>query len=120
MVASELATFAALLKPYRLAAGLTQEELAARANLSVRGISNLEREVRPVVFRRTLDSGRWILALCLAGLMLGGLPLAVAHAAAPHHPTHVLARHHGGTRHTQLGHHAASAARGGACGLAWG
>jgi transcriptional regulator with XRE-family HTH domain len=36
----EHAPFAALLKRYRLAAGLTQEELAEQATLSVRGISN--------------------------------------------------------------------------------
>lgn len=36
-------TFGALLKRYRLAAGLTQEELAERARLSVRAISDLER-----------------------------------------------------------------------------
>src|SRR5947208_14649018 len=46
VVARELVTFAALLKRYRVAAGLTQEELADRAGLSVRGISNLERGVR--------------------------------------------------------------------------
>jgi transcriptional regulator with XRE-family HTH domain len=37
--------FAALLKRYRLSAGLTQEELAEGARLSVRGISDLERGV---------------------------------------------------------------------------
>ena len=36
-------SFSALLKRYRLAAGLTQEELAERAGLSVRAISDLER-----------------------------------------------------------------------------
>jgi len=36
-------SFGALLKRYRLAAGLTQEELAERAGLSVRAISDLER-----------------------------------------------------------------------------
>ena len=35
-----------MLKRYRLAAELTQEDLAARAGLSVRGISNLERGIR--------------------------------------------------------------------------
>jgi len=38
--------FGALLKRYRLAAGLTQEALAEQARLSVRGISDLERGVR--------------------------------------------------------------------------
>jgi predicted ATPase/class 3 adenylate cyclase len=40
------APFAALLKRYRLAAGLSQEELASRAGLSSRGISDLERGIR--------------------------------------------------------------------------
>lgn len=38
--------FGVLLKRYRVAAGLTQEELAALAGLSPRGISDLERGVR--------------------------------------------------------------------------
>jgi tetratricopeptide (TPR) repeat protein/DNA-binding XRE family transcriptional regulator len=38
--------FGAALKRYRLAAGLTQEELAERAHLSVRAITDLERGVR--------------------------------------------------------------------------
>ena len=38
--------FGTALKRYRLAAGLTQEELAERARLSVRGITDLERGVR--------------------------------------------------------------------------
>ncbi len=44
--------FGGLLKHYRVVAGLTQEELAERAGLSARGISDLERGVnrapRPV------------------------------------------------------------------------
>ena len=38
--------FGAMLRRYRLAAGLTQEELAERAHLSGRGITDLERGVR--------------------------------------------------------------------------
>jgi transcriptional regulator with XRE-family HTH domain len=38
-------TFAALLRRHRIGAGLTQEALAERARLSVRGISDLERGV---------------------------------------------------------------------------
>jgi pimeloyl-ACP methyl ester carboxylesterase/DNA-binding CsgD family transcriptional regulator/transcriptional regulator with XRE-family HTH domain len=38
------APFGALLKRYRLAAGLTQEQLAARAGLSTRAVSDLERD----------------------------------------------------------------------------
>jgi transcriptional regulator with XRE-family HTH domain len=37
--------FGDLLRRHRLAAGLTQEELAAQAGLSVRGLSDLERGV---------------------------------------------------------------------------
>jgi tetratricopeptide (TPR) repeat protein/transcriptional regulator with XRE-family HTH domain len=39
-------TFAELLKRYRQAAGLTQEELAERAGLSLRGVGDLERGAR--------------------------------------------------------------------------
>jgi non-specific serine/threonine protein kinase len=48
------ATFADLLQRYRRAAGLTQEQLAERAHLSVRGISNLERGVRRLPQRATV------------------------------------------------------------------
>src|SRR5205823_14754856 len=55
VIASERATFAALLKRYRVAAGLTQEELAERANLSVRCISNLEPGVRHLPQHATIE-----------------------------------------------------------------
>jgi predicted ATPase/Tfp pilus assembly protein PilF/DNA-binding XRE family transcriptional regulator len=55
-------TFAALLRRYRVAAGLTQEELAERANLSVRGVSDLERGLRTVPRRETVH----LLATALA------------------------------------------------------
>lgn len=48
-------TFATLLRRYRLAAGLTQEELAERAHLSVRGISDLERGLRTAPRADTVD-----------------------------------------------------------------
>src|SRR5947209_2906721 len=41
-----LESFGALLQRHRLAAGLSQEELAERAGLSRRGISDLERRER--------------------------------------------------------------------------
>ena len=44
----EQSSFGALLKHYRLAAGLSQEALAARASLSARTISDLERGVHAV------------------------------------------------------------------------
>ena len=52
-------TFGALLKRYREAAGLTQEELAERAELSVRGLIYLERGQRrpyPSTVRRLADA----------------------------------------------------------------
>lgn len=47
--------FAALLRRYREAAGMTQEELASRAGLSVRGISDLERGLRQAPRRDTVE-----------------------------------------------------------------
>ncbi len=46
--------FAALLKRFRKEAGFTQEELAERAQLSVRAISQLERDVRHTPRKDTL------------------------------------------------------------------
>jgi transcriptional regulator with XRE-family HTH domain len=43
MIAMDAPTFADLLRLYRQAAGLTQEQLAERADLSVHGIEKLER-----------------------------------------------------------------------------
>ena len=47
--------FGALLRAYRLAAGLTQEALAERAGLSARGISDLERGARRSPQRATVE-----------------------------------------------------------------
>lgn len=52
-VASEPATFSALLRQHRLAARLTQEALAERARLSARAISDLERGVHRSAQRDT-------------------------------------------------------------------
>jgi len=46
MAIKRASTFAELLRQFRLAAGLSQEALAERANLSARGISDLERGLR--------------------------------------------------------------------------
>ena len=43
-----------LLRQYRLAAGLTQEELAERARISVRAIGDLERGARRTPHKDTL------------------------------------------------------------------
>lgn len=48
------APFGALLRRYRLAAGLTQEELAERAGLSVQGLSALENRRRQTPYRHTV------------------------------------------------------------------
>src|SRR5258706_2429129 len=47
-------SFGTLLKHYRLAAGLSQEALAARASLSARTISDLERSVHATPHTDTL------------------------------------------------------------------
>lgn len=51
----EQSSFGTLLKRYRLAAGLSQEALAARAGLSARTISDLERGVHDVPRTDTLE-----------------------------------------------------------------
>lgn len=60
MAVGQPSTFAVLLKEYRSSAGLTQEELAERAGVSVRGISNLERGLNrsphPGTIRRLADA----------------------------------------------------------------
>jgi transcriptional regulator with XRE-family HTH domain len=48
-------SFGDLLRTYRTAAGLTQEGLAARAGMSTRGISDLERGVRQMPYRGTIE-----------------------------------------------------------------
>ncbi len=48
-------SFARLLRYYRLAAGLTQEELAERARLSARAISDLERGLKAMPHRHTVE-----------------------------------------------------------------
>lgn len=52
----DVSTFAALLQRYRRRAGLTQEALAERARLSVRGISDLERGIRKEPHTDTIDA----------------------------------------------------------------
>src|SRR3954451_8819766 len=47
--------FGALLQHYRLSVGLTQEELAERAGVSARGISDLERGARALPRKDTLQ-----------------------------------------------------------------
>src|SRR5260370_18369991 len=54
MDATESRSFGALLRSYRVAAGLSQEGLAERANLSRRTISDLERGVTTAPYRDTV------------------------------------------------------------------
>ena len=58
--------FAALLRHFRLAAGLTQEELAERAHLSVRGVNDLERGARRAPRKDTVQLLAEALALSAA------------------------------------------------------
>src|SRR5947209_13146675 len=53
-VAGEATSVAHLLRRYRAAAGLTQEELAERAGLSTRAISDLERGVKQRPYPNTV------------------------------------------------------------------
>jgi transcriptional regulator with XRE-family HTH domain len=55
MDTAQASSFAQLLKRYRRAAGLTQEGLAERANLSARAISDLERGIKRMPYRDTVD-----------------------------------------------------------------
>ena len=75
MADDPVADFALLLRRHRVAAGLTQEALAARAGLSARGISDLERGVRRVPQRETVR-------LLATGLGLGPAEHAAMVAAA--------------------------------------
>jgi tetratricopeptide (TPR) repeat protein/transcriptional regulator with XRE-family HTH domain len=55
MAQAQVPSFGTLLRRHRRDAGLTQEELAERAGLSVRGISDLERDVKQRPHRDTVD-----------------------------------------------------------------
>jgi transcriptional regulator with XRE-family HTH domain len=55
-VADHNTSFGALLRRYRLAAGLSQESLAERAHVSARAISSYERGLRQAPYRGTLSA----------------------------------------------------------------
>src|SRR5215208_5259261 len=74
------AIFGDLLRRHQQAAGLTQEELAARTGLSVRGLSDLERGVRVIPRKDTLR-------LLIEALGLIGAERAALMAAAKRPPT---------------------------------
>ena len=77
MATSSSQSFGDLLRRHRLAARLTQEELADRAGLSVRGLSDLERGARRAPRRETVQ------LLCEA-LQLSEAEQARLEAAARH------------------------------------
>jgi tetratricopeptide (TPR) repeat protein/transcriptional regulator with XRE-family HTH domain len=54
MATPQSLSFGAMLRCYRIAAGLTQEALAARAGISARGVSDLERGVRRAPYQETI------------------------------------------------------------------
>ena len=78
--------FGDLLRRFRVARGLTQELLAERSGLSVRGISDLERGVRTVPYRETIlrlieglelpgDEHALLLSFARRGPRLGSVPV---------------------------------------------
>ena len=86
--------FGGLLRRYRVAAGLTQEELAERAGISTRGVSDLERGVHGLPRKDTLR------------LLLDALALAPADrnrlVAAARRPPDAGARRERGARYPPL------------------
>src|SRR5918912_1754560 len=88
----ELTTVGKLLRQYRMAAGLTQEALAARANLSTRAISDLERGLSRVPRFDTLELLSRAMDLSAeqrAALFAAARP-ALPNAAAPARPLVLL------------------------------
>jgi non-specific serine/threonine protein kinase len=71
-------SFGTLLRNYRLAAGLTQEELAERAGLSVPGLSALESGKRQTPYRHTVT--QLATALSLSSVEAARLQAAVVRA----------------------------------------
>src|SRR6266567_3561500 len=74
MATVSLQSFGDLLRHYRLAAGLTQEELADQAGLSVRGLSDLERGARRAPRRETVQLLALALHLSAAERAIGRSP----------------------------------------------
>ncbi len=102
MASAQPRRFGALLKQHRRAAGLTQEELAARAGLATRSISDLERGVHAAPYRDTISKLIQALQLSLAeaaqlqaaarrdALPRQPLTTSMAPATAPARPTSAL------------------------------
>src|SRR5215469_13902023 len=82
----EQSSFGALLKRYRLVAGLSQEALAARARLSARTISDLERGIHGTPRSDTLELLTSALSLSPQQrtlLLAAARPEVVASVSAP-------------------------------------
>src|SRR5947209_20405692 len=75
------ASFGGVLRRYRVAAGLTQEELAERAGLSAHGISDLERGARSRPYPATVH--HLAEALALTAAERAELQAAAGRAGAP-------------------------------------
>ena len=89
----DAAVFAALLRAYRLTAGLSQAALAERAGLSERGVSNLERGISRLPYPGTV--GRLAEAL---GLDAAGRATLVAASRGKRAPTETPAQQTGQAR----------------------
>ncbi len=94
-------TFGTLLRRYRTLVGLTQEELAERARISVRAVSDLERGARRSPYRGTVQQLAEALALqederdalvAAAERRVGGRPAAAPSGDAPDEPTPFIGR----------------------------
>jgi transcriptional regulator with XRE-family HTH domain len=89
MASAASSPFGDLLKRYRAAAGLTQDELAERAQLSARTISDLERGVkhRPHAYRvafyesqkKSRRLGKFAIVIAVACILLLLLLVFVGH-----------------------------------------
>jgi transcriptional regulator with XRE-family HTH domain len=75
-------SFGALLRHHRLAAGLSQEQLAERAGLSVHALSALEGGKRQTPYRHTVTA--LVRALGLTSAEAAALEVAVKRGRAPH------------------------------------
>ncbi len=83
-------SFGALLKRYRLTAGLSQEALAARASLSARTISDLERGIHDAPRSDTLELLTGVLTLTdqqRTLLLAAARPKAATFVDTPSHPS---------------------------------
>ena len=115
----EQSSFGALLKHYRLAAGLSQEALAARASLSARTISDLERGVHAAPHTDTLEllTGALSLTDQQRTLLLASARPADAFVDTPPHshtldfpvpPTRLVGRERERSHTLELLHHAST------------